>query len=506
MHRGIHPLSTRKLTIQALLLASGRLITAFATVLITGILTRTLDVSVYATHRQVLLLAAIALPLLTLGLPKAPFYFLADAPPERARGVVIENLGALAALGVGFGLFVLSPLGPLWTDRFNNPALDGLVWLLLPYSLGWFPVQSLAGVLVPLDRAGTLMLHNVVTHVFLLVGVGVAAFTAGTAEATLGVYSAWGLLAGLWGVWLMWRATPKAAKGLLRWGGATLSGLRAQLKFAVPLGLATLLTGLSTQLDKYLVGVLCSDRDFAVYVTGAIEVPLVAVVTGAIASVVLPAFTLHHKAGAPQEIVRLWQGAMRTSMLFLAPVLFGVLLLGPDIAQVLFGADYIDAARPMRIYALMLPLRAAVYGSVLMATGNSRWITVSAGVGLALNAVLSWVAVIFIGADGAAWASVLSTYGVVAVMLWPMGRALNVAPRKLIAWRANLLILAVAGLPALALWPVCGLFAAPGLVRLLLVGTAYSLTVAAIYQFSGIAPLRTLKAALRNPGGPTSTP
>lgn len=473
--------------------------------IITGILTRTLDVSVYATHRQVLLLSAIALPLLTLGLPKAPFYFLADAPPERARGVVIENLGALTVLGLGFGLFVLSPLGPLWTDRFNNPAIDGLVWLMLPYSLGWFPVQSLAGVLVPFDRAATLMTHNVVSHVVLLVAIAAAAFTAGTAEATVGVYAGWGLLAGLWGVWLMWRATPAPPAGvkLPGWGGATLSGLGAQMKFAVPLGLATLLTGLSTQLDKYLVGVLCSDHDFAVYVTGAIEVPLVAVVTGAIASVVLPAFTLHHKGGRPEEIVRLWQGAMRTSMLFLAPVLFGVLLLGPDIAQVLFGSDYIDASRPMRIYALMLPLRAAVYGSVLMATGNSRWVTISAAVGLALNALLSWVAVLFIGADGAAWASVVSTYGVVAVMLWPMGKALGVLPRRLIAWRENVIILVVAGLPAAALWPACSLFAGPGLLRLLIVGTVYSAAVAAIYQLSGIAPLRSLKAALRNPGGPT---
>lgn len=469
--------------------------------IITGILTRTLDVGAYATHRQILLLAAMALPLLTLGLPKAPFYFLAEPSPARARGVVVENLGALSALALIFGLALLTPLGPLWVERFDNPALPGLLWLLLPYCLGWFPMQSVAGVLVPLDRVGALMRYNVLTHVALLVGVAAAAWGAGTAEATLGVYAGWGVLAGLWGLWLMLSATPKPPPGTAGLQGGTWSGLRAQLAFAVPLGLATLLTGLSTQLDKYLVGVLCSERDFAIYVTGAIEVPLVAVVTGAIASVVLPAFTRHHQAGEPGEILRLWQGAMRTSMLFLAPVLYGVLLLGPDIARVLFGPDYVEAARPMRIYALMLPLRAAVYGSVLMATGNSRWVTVSAAVGLVLNALLSWVAVVLIGPDGAAWASVLATYGVVAVMLWPMGRALGVRPSRLIAWRANALVLLAAGLPALVLWPVTGWFEAPGLARLVVVGATYCGLVAAVYQLGGIAPLRTLRAALKAPGG-----
>lgn len=489
--------SARRLTIQTLLLSSGRLLTALATVLITGVLTRHLDTREYATVRQVLLLAALGLPLLTLGLPQAPLHLLPGAAPRRARGIVTENLALLTLLGLLFGLAMLSPLGALWTARFENPALAGALWVLVPYCLGWFPIQSLGGVLVPANRAKLLMMHNMGAHLLLLAGILTATFLSGSAQTVLLVYAAWAVLMGVWGVYIMGLVTP--APGGPWWGDAHWGGLKAQLRFGLPLGLATLLTGLSTQLDKYLVGILCSERDFAIYVTGALEVPLVAVITGAISMVVVPDFKLHHRAGEPEKILALWQSAMRASMLFLAPIFFGVLLFGPDIARVLFGAEYVEAGRPMRIYALMLPLRAAVYGSVLIATERARWVTISALVGLVLNALLSWVAIHFIGPDGAAWASVLSIYGVVAVLLFPMGEALRCPPHRLIRWRENLQVLAVAGLPVLALWPLLGRFSEPGAVRLLTLGALYTLAVALLYPLFKIATLRQLLALLRRP-------
>ena len=145
-------------------------------------------------------------------------------------------------------------------------------------------------------------------------------------------------------------------------------------------------------------------KAFAIYVTGALEIPLIGIVTGAMNAVVLPELAKFYKAGETGRIVDLWQRAMNKALLILVPVMFVILILGPS-------WWWFSSPRPMKtpptspIYALMLPQRAAVYGSVLMATNNTRYVTVAALLGLVLNLVLSIVFVQWMGYTGAAWAA-----------------------------------------------------------------------------------------------------
>ena len=135
---------------------------------------------------------------------------------------------------------------------------------------------------------------------------------------------------------------------------------------------------------------LCTTEEFAIYVAGAVELPLIGVITGAMNAVVLPELAKYYKAGQLNQIRRLWQAAMNKSILILAPAMFIVLLFATELMVLLFSARYADAATPFRIYALSLPVRAAVYGSVLMATNKTMWVTGSAVFGLLLNAGLNF--------------------------------------------------------------------------------------------------------------------
>lgn len=481
-------MARRSLTLDTLVLASGRTLGALSAIAITAVLTRTLDVAAYATHKQALLLYAFATPLLTLGLPKA-LYTIIPGEPERARGALTENLALLLAGGALVALALPLGVARLAADRFDNPALaDAALWMA-PYALATAPAAALGACLVATGHVGALVRYNLASRLALLALVALAAVAIGEAWATLAAHAAWALVALPPALLLMRRATHG--------GRASLSGLRAQLAFALPLGLASLLGTLSTQLDKLIVSAMCTTEDFAIYVTGALELPLIGIVTGAMSAVVLPALVRFHRAGTPEKIVALWQRAMNLALLVLAPVMFGVLLAGPELMTVLFSADYAEAAVPLRIYALMLPLRGAVYGSVLMATGHPRQVTVSAALGLALNAALSVVAVRWIGYPGAAWASVLTTYAVVAWMLRPMSRALHCRARDLIAWRHLARVFTVAGAPALVVWGGISLAADaiagwPALARLALIGGSYGMLCAAAYAITGVATPRDL--------------
>ena len=61
------------------------------------------------------------------------------------------------------------------------------------------------------------------------------------------------------------------------------AGVKEMVKFSLPLGMATMLGTISLQLDKVIVGTMCEPADFAAYALGAIEIPLIGIVTGSLA-------------------------------------------------------------------------------------------------------------------------------------------------------------------------------------------------------------------------------
>ncbi len=482
------------LTVKTLLLASGKAITALSAVLATVVLTRTLSKADYATHKQVLLVFSMASPLLMMGLPRALYYFL-PGEEKRPRAVLLENLLPLFAGAALFGLALLLGLSDLFARRFDNDAVALLALLMAPYALFMFPSNAFSACMMARDRVKPLLAFSVVSRLLLLGVLAVAAIGFGTAAATLGAQVAWAVGAGVVAIYLMLRVTKGGVERRPR-----LAGIITQLKFSVPLGLASMLGALSSQLDKYIVSDMCSTEAFAIYVTGALEIPLIGIVTGAMNAVVLPELAKFYKAGETGRIVDLWQRAMNKALLVLIPVMFVILILGTELVVVLFSSAYEDAADPLRIYALMLPQRAAVYGSVLMATNNTRYVTAAALLGLVLNVVLSIVFVQWMGYTGAAWASALTTYGVVAYMLRPMSRALETPIIRLVAWGHFGKVMLAAGLPAVAIWLAADFVPLAPALRLLLLGGAYGLLVALIYEKTGIATIGSILAFLRGRG------
>ena len=274
-------------------------------------------------------------------------------------------------------------------------------------------------------------------------------------------------------------------------------GMKEQLAYGVPLGLAGMFGGLSGQIDKYMVSIMCSTEDFGIYVAGAVELPLIGVITGAMNAVVLPELAKHYKNGRLDAIRLLWQRAMNKAILVLAPAMFVVLLFGTELIVLLFSQRYADAATPFRVYALSLPVRAAVYGSVLMATNNTKWVTWSAFAGLILNVLLNMVLVDAMGSTGAAWATILTTYGVVLIMLYPLCRALKTTPLKLFDWPHLLRVLAASAAPAVAVYFAIGASPLQGVSRLL-VGTAiYGLAVLGAYRLLRITTVQELIGFIR---------
>jgi O-antigen/teichoic acid export membrane protein len=481
----------RSLTAKTLLLAFGKILSAFAAVGITAMLARLLTIQDYATHKQALMIYALVAPPLMLGLPKALYFFL-PGEKERPRGVLLENLAALAACSLVFGIGLLMGGGEYFARHFNNPNLVEVIPMTALYGICMVPLAAFSACMMATDRVGVLVRFQIGTQTGLILAVGIAAYVYGNPRATTSAYALWALVALCIAMILMLKATLGGVHSR-----PTISGIKAQLSFGIPLGLAAMFGGLSAQIDKLMVSVMCSTEDFAVYVTGAVELPLIGVVTGAMNAVILPELAKFYKRGELHKIVLLWQRAMNKAILILAPAMFLVLLFGSELIVLLFSADYAAAADPFKIYALGLPLRAAVYGSVLMATNRTKWVTISAVFGLALNACLNWIFVSWLGYRGAAWATVLAIHGVVFVMLIPMSLALRTRPLSLFDWPYLAKVCGATTLPAIAVYFLGQAVDVTGALRLALGSLVYGASVLALYAALRIATLADILSFLR---------
>ena len=397
------PKKTYSRTLKAGILASGQFLTTCVALVSAMVLARVLTKIDYATYRQTMLAYGFAAPLLTLGLPQALYYFL-PGEKERARGVLIENLLLLSFMGAIFSLFLLLGGNSLLAKRFNNPDLSNTLRILIPYSLAMFPAGALGACLVARDRVGQVAVYNVLSRVLQVAMIVAACLIWQTPMAALaGAVLAAGII--LIPALKLMLAACKGSDSYPR-----MSGIIAQLKFSLPLGLAGIVGTLALDLDKVLVSSMCSPEAFAVFVNGAMEIPLIAVLTGSITSVLLADFASHHRAGEYKAILDIWHRATVKCAVFLFPIGIFLLAMAPEVMRLLFSSKYSESAVPFRIYILRLPVRITTFGAIFMASGNSRLVLYRSASGLVLNCVVSIFLIHYFGAVGAALGTVIVMY------------------------------------------------------------------------------------------------
>lgn len=405
--------ATDSRTFKAGMLASGQTLSACVGLVTYVVLSHVLSPEDYATYRKTLFAFAFAAPLLMLGLPQALYYFLPDER-ERARGVLLENVILLALMGAVFSLFLLLGGNRLLAWRFSNLALERTLLMLAPYPLFVLPAAAVSACLMARGRAWELAIYNVFSRLLALVlVVGACLVWRTTVAAIIGVIAA-AAIALFPALALMFRCT-RDSESLV-----TPAGMWEQLRYSVPLGLAGMIGTISWAVDKFIVASMCSNEDFAIYANGAIEIPLISIVTGSVAVVLLPDLARFYKGGECGEAVALWRRGAAKCALIIFPAMCVLFFLAPEIMTVLFPkkvagaageiAFYRASAIPFRFYLLVLPIRIVTFGSMLKAAGRGSLILAASVGAVVVNAILSVVLVGYMGYKGAALGTVLMMY------------------------------------------------------------------------------------------------
>jgi O-antigen/teichoic acid export membrane protein len=462
-------------TVKAGILASGTFLTTCVRLISAVVLSRVLSMYDYATYRQTLLAYTFVLPLLILGLPDALYYFL-PGENKRPRSLLMENILLLSFMAGLFSLFLLFGGNRLLAWRFNNPDIARTLLILAPYPLFMLPISGLSACLIARDKVKQVAIYNVLSRLFMLGAVLTAVLIWRTpAAAVAGTVVGAGIVL-LPALKLMFASCK---------GGSLLpskNGMWSQLKYAVPLGLAGILGTLSRSLDKIIVSSICSPKQFAVYVNGAIEIPLIGILTGSVIAVLIPDFVRMYKSDQYQELRALWHRAMVRCLTILVPAMGFILVMAPEIMRVLFSTKYENSAYPFRVYALMLPVRATTFGAVLLATNRTKIVTLGSLLNLFANGVLSVLFVYLIGPMGAAWATVLSVIGLALFYSSIIRGYLQFNGKSMLPWKNIVQLFVAVLLPTLIILLILPILPKKDILRLMLTSVLFLSVLAICYD------------------------
>lgn len=476
-------------------IASTKAISQLCTIGLGIVMVHLLSKQEVGTFRQVILLYTLVSTFLSINLEASVFYYEPREREQRLAGFLLQTLaiGWLIASAIAFTLFFAADgLAGL----LANPNISGLLQTYCLLSFADTTLALVPSTLISQGRVVRASAYALVGTLLRVAALSIVLFSGGSLDGAVKLSVALVSVVALAGV-----ADLAYGARRTRWH-ISLRQAREQIGYCLPLFFASSLGILSLQMDKLLISRYFDVETFAVYSIGAIDLPVIGLVTTSLSTAILPALIEHARHNRLTDALPLWHTAMRKSALILFPCFAFFLVEAREFMTILYGPAYADAAYPFSIYLLTLPLRIAVYSAFLRALGNTRPIARSALYGFGLNLIASitllelgegsWLAFI-----GPAIGTLLATTLITGISLNAIKRSLARPLGELIPWRelgGLMLIFLISTIPI----ALIGRGQSPSVAIFMLKATAFAGTALLLLLASG--SLRSdERALLRHP-------
>lgn len=434
------------------LVVGGQLVTAIIGLVQGLLLARLLTKSDFGTYTLLLVVVyGTARDLGMLTIPESILYFAPKASRGELIGLVRQSTRLLFGLGLVVALLLagLSFAPSVFLD--GRQDLRGQLLLLGLACLLGFPASIYANVFIATDN------HQRAA------GISLVMTLAGAAGALVPAALGWPL----WTLIALLVATTVLRLVLSEWLFARLvqgvtplpfpGGVRAQLRYALPLAFTRFAAVFNQKLDKFVVAFFFAAEAFADFAVGSQELPLVGILPYTIAATITPKLVELYDRGADRlagarAAVALWQAGMRKAALVMVPVGAFLLFAAEPMIVLLFGERYRAAAMPFRIYSALLLVRVTSYGTMLNAFGKTKELMRIQVGGMAVNLAANFLLLPRLGMIAAPLSAVFTQLAMIVAILARVNAVARVGFVGIFPWGhwlRCLLASAMAGLPVL---------------------------------------------------------
>lgn len=378
----------------------GRLINAFFNLLTLPYLARTLPKDDYGTYGQVLLVGEVALLLFSLGLGQVIFIQFADKE-QKDDDVFMTNFLTNLMLGVTLILGTLLLSNQIGAT-FHNAQLVKLIRIYGISLVFQLIVGSLDSGLIHFNKVKQMVLIEVITNVLRISSLFIAIWFFDSLELVFL------LLTSVWFVHFLlklWFIPREVRSGRLR-----KMLFYKQFQVGVPLGVTALVSVMFKRTDGIMISNMLSTTDYAVFRMGAIEVPFLYTIFGAVTTIIMPEVTRLYADRKVDEIITLKRKVIRNTVALIYPTLIFVLIFSFPLLRMYLGKEYESSAWVFLTYNFVMFIRVNDYRDILIAGSRTRLIMNIVLMAFILNIVLNYFLITVYGYMGSVFASVFCFY------------------------------------------------------------------------------------------------
>lgn len=410
-----------KLTVSKMIVLLISMVTAM-------LLSRFRTVEEYGTYSQLMTVINLVTTIIMMGLPNSLNYFLAGADNDKQRAHflgVYYSLNTILSAVVGFVLVMITPLV---VKYFDNPLISSFMYFLAVFPWTKIIISSVENVLVVYNRANLIMAYRLLNSISLLLIILVVQFFSWTFNAYMILYLAVEAVFSI-AVYILAKKCAGSLKIEFDWALT-----KEIFKFSIPIGIASMIGTLNTELDKLVIGGLMDTEKLAIYTNASKEMPVTIIATS-VTAVLLPQMVKLLKKNENQKAAKLWGDATYLSFTIICFLAFALFVFAPEVMTILYSEKYLDGVNVFRIYNLVLLFRCTYFGMVLNSTGHTKFILYSSIGSLVLNICLNYAFFYLIGFEGPAVATMLALAIVSLLQLLLSAKVLKVKFSKLFEWK-----------------------------------------------------------------------
>lgn len=302
------------------------------------------NVGLYRESFQVITNAVIILP---LGFSMSAYYFLARESERRGPAIVnilVFNfvVGGLACLALY--LFPQSIGSIFRSEELTRlaPRIGVVIWI-------WIFATFLETVAIANQEARVATAFIIGSQFSKTLLMASAVFTFATVESF--IYAA--MVQGIIQTFILLNYLRSRFPGF--WRGFDPAFFREQMRYAIPFGLTGILWMAQNDIHNYFVGYKFSSADFAIYAYGCFEVPLIAMLSESVTSVLMPRMNELQLVGDRDEMIRLTSRAMQKLAFFYFPIYVFLLITAHTFIITLFTQQYAASASIFVVNLTLLP-------------------------------------------------------------------------------------------------------------------------------------------------------
>lgn len=372
-------------------------------------LVRSLSYFEYGSYGQVLLLIGIIQGVFSFNLNQVANIFFADEK-YRPADVFATLTRMTFLLGLSGMLFVLF-VSPLLVVAFDNILLDHLISLSLLNLFAQIPIPVFMAVLVYWGKVKTMTLILVASNILKVISMFLAIQVFHSLDFLMIGLSITSLIQML----ALYISVPRN----IRKEGSFKRQLSGKFfKMASPLAISSLIERSLFYIDGMMISALLGTTAFALYRAGAIEVPFIATLYGAVATIVMPEVAKSYADKNYAEIVRLKRVAISTTVYIVYPILLYLLFFSGPLVSAYLSDRYTGSVLIFSIFNLSLFIRVNDFQDVIIVSGNGRYIFFAVLFTTLLNLLLNYLLVSAFGIAGGAASFIICLFVFAGILTW----------------------------------------------------------------------------------------